>query len=87
MSFNIFRTVRREYKKIVRDTLKKYDEDMGRVRYSNTSLTMFSAWVFVCSSFVYDQYHNGFRYEAWLVMVGVALGTKISHSVSEKIKK
>lgn len=78
---------RLEQKRLIRDTLKKYDEKIGRIRYSNTSLTMFSAWVIACGSYLYDQYKNGFRYEAWLVLVGVALGSKISHSISEKIKK
>ena len=87
MEFKLFKNIRREIKKIFKDTLFKYDEKSGRLRYSNTSMIMFNAWMLVCWSFIYDQYQNGFRYEAWIVLVGVALGSKISHSISEKIKK
>lgn len=72
-------------KKLVNDTLMKYDGDI--LRYSRTSLTMFSAWILVCSSYLYDQLKHGFRYEAWVVMVGVALGTKLTDSLSKKINK
>ena len=72
-------------KKIIQDTLMKYDNDV--LRYSRTSLTMFSAWLIVVYMVIYDLYLEGFRYDVFLTMVGVALGTKITDSVSQKLKK
>ena len=72
---------------IVNDTLKKVDEKTGKLRFSNTSLTMFSSWILVCSSYTIDQILHGFRYEAWLVLVSVSLGVNITKALSEKIKK
>lgn len=72
-------------KKIIQDTLMKYDNDV--LRYSRTSLTMFSAWLIVVYMVMYDLYLEGFRYDVFVTMVGVALGTKITDSVSQKLKK
>ena len=72
---------------MVNDTLKKVDEKTGKLRFSNTSLTMFSSWIIVCSSYTADQILHGFRYEAWLVLVSVSLGVNITKALAEKIKK
>lgn len=72
-------------KKIVQDTLMKCEND--KLRYSRTSLTMLSAWLIVVYMVIYDLYYEGFRYDVFLTMVGVALGTKITDSVSQKLKK
>ena len=66
---------------IINDTLKKDG------KFSRTSLTMFSAWfvslVMSCIDFMY----NGLRFDVWCVLVGVALGSKITDSFSKKIEK
>ena len=63
------------------DTLKKDG------KYSRTSLTMCTAW-FMCSlTYMFDYFKNGFRIEAFMVMVGVALGSKISDALSTKLNK
>lgn len=72
-------------KQLVQDTLMKYEGD--RLRYSRTSLTMFSAWLLVIYMTVYDLYKEGFRYDVFATMVAVALGTKITDSFSKKINK
>jgi len=72
-------------KQLVQDTLMKYEGD--RLRYSRTSLTMFSAWLLVIYMTIYDLYKEGFRYDVFATMVAVALGTKITDSVSKKINK
>ena len=77
--------MKRILKKLVQDTLMKYDN--GKLRYSRTSLTMFSAWLLVVYMIVYDIYKEGFRYDVFVTMVGVALGTKVTDSISEKLKK
>ena len=72
-------------KKLVNDTLMKYDGDV--LRYSRTSLTMFSAWLLTVYMVIYDLYKEGFRYDVFLTMVGVSLGTKLTDSIGQKIKK
>ena len=72
-------------KKLVEDTLMKYESD--KLRYSRTSLTMFSAWLLVIYMVIYDLYKEGFRYDVFVTMVGVALGTKLTDSISQKLKK
>lgn len=72
-------------KQLVQDTLMKYEGD--RLRYSRTSLTMFSAWLLVIYMTIFDLYKEGFRYDVFATMVAVALGTKITDSFSKKINK
>lgn len=72
-------------RRILRDTLMKLED--GRFRYSRTSLTMFSAWLLTVYMVIYDLYKEGFRYDVFATMVGVALGTKLTDSLSQKIKK
>lgn len=77
--------MRRVLQRLVQDTLMKFDE--GRFRYSRTSLTMFSAWLLTVYMVIYDLYKEGFRYDVFLTMVGVSLGTKLTDSIGQKIKK
>ena len=77
--------MKRIFKKLVQDTLMKIEND--KLRYSRTSLTMFSAWLLVVYMIIYDLYKEGFRYDVFVTMVGVALGTKVTDSISEKLKK
>lgn len=71
----------RELKHIINDTLKKEG------KYSRTSLTMASAWFMCCFTYMADYFRNGFRMEAFIVMVGVALGSKISDALSTRLNK
>ena len=77
--------MKRILQRLVQDTLMKLDE--GRFRYSRTSLTMFSAWLLTVYMVIYDLYKEGFRYDVFLTMVGVSLGTKLTDSIGQKIKK
>ena len=72
-------------RRLLRDTLMKLED--GRFRYSRTSLTMFSAWLLVIYMVIYDLYKEGFRYDVFVTMVGVALGTKLTDSLGKKIQK
>lgn len=60
---------------IVHDTLKRPDAN-GVWRYSRTSLTMATAWFAVLATYAYDVYIEGFRLDAFSIMVSVALGVK-----------
>jgi len=66
---------------LVNDTLKKDG------KWSRTSLTMFSAWKLVVFMVIFDMYKEGFRYDVFVTMVGVALGTKLTDSIGKKIEK
>lgn len=67
------------FKDIVNDTLKKNG------KFSRTSLTMFVtlfvALVMSCIDFAF----NGLRFDVWCVLMGVAMGSKITDSFSKKI--
>lgn len=66
-------------KDIVNDTLKKNG------KFSRTSLTMFVtlfvALVMSCIDFAF----NGLRFDVWVTLMGVAMGSKITDSYSKKI--
>jgi hypothetical protein len=66
---------------IINDTLKKEG------KFSRTSLTMFSAWFVSLLMSTIDFAFNGLRFDVWCVLVGVALGSKITDSFSKKIEK
>ena len=66
---------------LVNDTLKKDG------KWSRTSLTMFSAWNLVNFMVISDLYKEGFRYDVFVTMVGVALDTKLTDSIGKKIEK
>jgi Na+/proline symporter len=69
---------------IADDTLKKPDKK-GVLKWSRTSLTMFTAWVVSIYMAMYDMYNHGFKYEVFLAFVGVALGSKIADGFSKKL--
>jgi hypothetical protein len=66
---------------LVNDTLKKDG------KWSRTSLTMFSAWKLVIFMVLFDLYKEGFRYDVFATMVGVALGTKLTDSIGKRVEK
>ena len=66
---------------LINDTLKKDG------KWSRTSLTMFSAWKLVIFMVIFDLYKEGFRYDVFATMVGVALGTKLTDSIGKRVEK
>jgi len=72
-------------KAITRDTLKKKVD--GEYRWSRTSLTMFSAWLIAVYMVMFDLYKEGFRYDVFVTMVGVALGSKLTDSIGKRVEK
>jgi len=70
---------------ISRETLKK--KVNGIREWSRTSLTMFSAWILVVFMVIFDLYKEGFRYDVFVTMCGVALGTKVTDAYSKKLNK
>lgn len=70
-------------KEIVDDTLKKIVN--GSLRWSRTSLTMFSAWCISIYMVFYMLCKEGFRYDVFVTMVGVALGSKLTDAIGQKI--
>lgn len=67
------------FKKLVDDTLKK------RGKWSTTLLTMASAWLIVIITYLIDFVKNGLNETTFGIMIGVALGSKITNAVSNKI--
>ena len=68
-------------KQIIEDTLKKNG------KWSRTSLTMFSAWLIVVTMVFFDLYKEGFRFDVFVTMVGVALGSKLTDSIGKRVEK
>lgn len=66
-------------KEIVNDTLKKNG------KFSRTSLTMFVTLVVALWMCVVDFVYNGLRFDIWIGLMSVAIGSKISDSLSKKI--
>jgi len=66
---------------LINDTLKKDG------KWSRTSLTMFSAWKLVIFMVIFDLYKEGFRYDVFATMVGIALGTKLTDSIGKRVEK
>jgi hypothetical protein len=69
---------------IANDTLKK-EKDDGSLRYAGDKLTMFSAWIVVLGSYIVYQIRVGFDFNAWLILVGVAIGIKSSDAAAKRI--
>jgi hypothetical protein len=68
-------------KQIIEDTLKKNG------KWSRTSLTMFSAWLIVVFMVFFDLAKEGFRFDVFVTMVGVALGSKLTDSIGKRVEK
>jgi hypothetical protein len=68
--------------KILSDTLKKNG------KWSTTLLTMFTAWVAVLITYLVDFIKGGYKLNetAFCIIVAVALGSKITNSLSNKIE-
>ena len=73
--------MKRHLTSLINDTLKKDG------KWSRTSLTMFSAWKLVIFMVIFDLYKEGFRYDVFVTMVGVALGTKLTDSIGKRVEK
>ena len=69
---------------IIDDTLKRKDET-GKLVWSRTSLTMFSAWVTALWAFIHYTIKDGFNEISFSIMVGVALGAKVTDAYSKKL--
>ena len=67
------------FKEIINDTLKRNG------KWSRTSLTMFSAWFVALLMSIIDFALNGLRFDVWCILIGVAMGSKITDSFSKKI--
>ena len=68
-------------KEIANDTLKRDG------KWSRTSLTMASAWALCIATYVIDFIIEGFRMDAFSIMIGVALGVKWVDAKSKEIEK
>jgi hypothetical protein len=66
---------------IVNDTLKKDG------KFSRTSLTMATAWLACLVTYIWDFCVEGFRMDAFTVMVGISLGIKWVDAKSKQIEK
>lgn len=66
-------------KQILNDTLKRDG------KWSRTSLTMFSSWFVALVMAILDFCFNGLRFDVWLGLISVSIGSKISDSLSKKI--
>lgn len=64
---------------IINDTLKIDG------KWSRTSLTMLTAWLTVLWSYHYDVIKNGFNETAFGLMLGVAVGVKVTDAWSKKL--
>jgi len=69
------------FSQITNDTLKKEG------KFSRTSLTMFTAWFFALSFALFDFIDKGLRFDVWVTLVGVALGSKLTDAYSKKIER
>jgi hypothetical protein len=69
---------------IAADTLMKRDED-GVLRWSRTSLTMFTAMFFVVVFAVADFIMNGLRFDVWATFVAMSMGIKVTDAWSKKL--
>ena len=66
-------------KEILNDTLKRNG------KWSRTSLTMLSSWFIALVMAILDFFFNGLRFDVWLGLISVSIGSKISDSLSKKI--
>jgi hypothetical protein len=78
---NLFNFVLALMSDIAHDTLTKDG------KWSRTSLTMFTAWLFALAFATYDLIKNGFHFEVFLTLVGVALGSKIVDAHSKRLER
>lgn len=67
------------FKELVNDTLKKNG------KWSRTSLTMFTSYIIALVMAILDFCFNGIRFDVWLGLISVSIGSKISDSLSKKL--
>jgi len=74
------------FQSLIDDTLKRKDSE-GILRWSRTSLTMFTAWVASLFAFFLDaiKHQGDVNGAMFSVMVGVALGSKVTDAWSRKL--
>lgn len=68
-------------KEIINDTLKRNG------KWSRTSLTMFTSYIIALVMAILDFCFNGLRFDVWLGLISVSIGSKISDSLSKKLHK
>ncbi len=69
------------FKELVNDTLKRNG------KWSRTSLTMFTSYIIALVMAILDFCFNGLRFDVWLGLISVSIGSKISDSLSKKLHK
>ena len=67
------------FKELVNDTLKRNG------KWSRTSLTMFTSYIIALVMAILDFCFNGLRFDVWLGLISVSIGSKITDSLSKKI--
>lgn len=75
------------FSQISNDTLKTVDPITGKLRFSNTSLTKFTAWLTVLFMVFFMLYTEGFRYDVFVTMCITAGVIETTKSISKKIHK
>jgi hypothetical protein len=70
---------------IVDHTLKRVDPTDGRLKWSRTSLTMFTAWLVVLWAFHADWIKNGFNQHSFDAMLATAVTSKVFDAISRKL--
>lgn len=68
----------------LRDTLKEKQSD-GYWKWSKGAIIIATAWYAVMYAFFFDLFKNGFNFEAFLVIAGIAIGAPITSSYSKKL--
>lgn len=68
------------FDKLISDTLKKEG------KWSTTLLTMATAWYAILFTYLVDFIKNGLNEAAFAMILSVALGAKITNSISNKIE-
>lgn len=71
---------------VFNDTLKKDSED-GTRRWDRMKIMQFFSFNAALLVFLWDQFFHGFRFDAWMVVIGFAFGSKLIDAGSKKIQK
>jgi hypothetical protein len=66
-------------RRLIDDTLKKEG------KWSRTSLTMFTSYVFTLILSSLDYLHRGFNFEVFLTYVGLSAGVKLSAAIEKRL--
>ena len=71
---------------ILYDTLTKEMHD-GIRRWDRMKIMQFFSFNAALLVFMWDQFFHGFRFEAWMVVISFAFGSKLIDAGSKKIQK